>query len=252
MSSLACNRPRVVLSPFDRPTDAFVQGANDDDPRADPSQRQSFREWLATVAALFLFAAGCSKTSEGKPEVPQPASRVNGAKPGGDKAALGKPAVVKEVDLAGFQGVLDGLKDEKKVVFVDFWGTWCGNCRAAFPHTVDLGRKYAKDGLAVVSVAIEDDPNDEKTRKEIVDFLTEQGADFTHLRSRLPLDEAFTAFEIGETGLPHYRVYGRDGELARKFIAGDPEMKFTPADIEAAIRAALGLPEEGAKPAKAD
>lgn len=39
-----------------------------------------------------------------------------------------------------------------KVVLIDFWGTWCGPCRAAIPHLKELHTKYKDKGLVVIGI----------------------------------------------------------------------------------------------------
>jgi thiol-disulfide isomerase/thioredoxin len=45
---------------------------------------------------------------------------------------------------------LESVKD--KVVLLDFWGVWCGPCRAAVPHLKELHAKYADKGLVILGV----------------------------------------------------------------------------------------------------
>ena len=57
---------------------------------------------------------------------------------------------VQVADRQAFDALVEQRRGE--VVLVDFWATWCIPCVQQFPHTVDLHRKYAGRGLAVISV----------------------------------------------------------------------------------------------------
>lgn len=39
-----------------------------------------------------------------------------------------------------------------KVVVLDFWGVWCGPCRAAMPHLKELYKKHKAEGLVIIGV----------------------------------------------------------------------------------------------------
>lgn len=113
------------------------------------------------------------------------------------------------------------LQNRGKVVLVDFWGDFCFPCKKAFPHMVDLHRKHAAEGLAVIAVAVDplDDPIE---RKEVLqrqlEFLRKQGADFTNLA----LDESPNLWQekLGIKAVPALFVFDRQGRWTR-FVAGE-------------------------------
>ena len=55
-----------------------------------------------------------------------------------------------------------------KTVLLDFWGTWCGPCRAATPELVKLYKKLAGDAFVMVGVS-SDSPNDKQTWTDYID-----------------------------------------------------------------------------------
>src|SRR4051794_15372512 len=66
----------------------------------------------------------------------------------------GVPAPNLSVPMAGGEIVaLDKLRG--KVVYVDFWASWCGPCRQSFPWMAQMQRKYGASGFDVVAVNVD-------------------------------------------------------------------------------------------------
>lgn len=80
-----------------------------------------------------------------------------------------------------------------------------------------MHNKYAKDGLAAVSVSL-DDPTDEKAQQRVIDFLRKQKATFTNL----VLDEKSEVWQekLKFDGPPCVFVFDREGKW-KKFESPD-------------------------------
>jgi thiol-disulfide isomerase/thioredoxin len=142
---------------------------------------------------------------------------------------------VQSVTAEEFKKIIAAQKG--KVVLVDFWATWCGPCREKFPKTLALAKKYASQGLTVVSVSM--DSPDPKDQEKVLHFLQQQNAQIINLANRMDDSEAaFGAFDIDGGALPHYKIFDRKGNPGRKF-GGDPDHPFDEKDIEGAVVAVL-------------
>jgi len=64
----------------------------------------------------------------------------------------------KEIRLSDFRG---------KVVFLNFWATWCKPCREEMPSMEILYKNFEKDGLAILAISIDR----VTTKKDIPPFV---------------------------------------------------------------------------------
>lgn len=44
-----------------------------------------------------------------------------------------------------------------KVIYIDFWASWCGPCRKSFPWMNNLHQQYKDEGLVIISINVDND-----------------------------------------------------------------------------------------------
>jgi thiol-disulfide isomerase/thioredoxin len=80
--------------------------------------------------------------------------------------AVGK--TVPEIEGEDIGGKKFKLSDYRgKVVLVDFWGHWCGPCRAAYPHNRELVKRY--ESKPFVLLGVNSDRDKETIRKAMAE-----------------------------------------------------------------------------------
>lgn len=143
------------------------------------------------------------------------------------KIQLGQPA--PEISLPGPDGKIRKLSDYKgKVVLVDFWASWCGPCRKANPHVVEIYQKYKSQGFDVFSVSL--DGIDSRTSAQITDpaqLSTMMDQQKTRWLTAIEQDkltwdghvsdlkkwECAPAQEYGVRSIPQTFLIGKDGTI---------------------------------------
>ena len=144
-------------------------------------------------------------------------------------AAPAKPAgpgLAPGFSLPGRSGTvaLDSLRG--RVVYLDFWASWCGPCRASFPWLETMQQRYGGQGLTVVAV------NLDKDRRAAEGFLKRYTASFP-----VAFDPAGrTAVAYGVAAMPTSYLIGRDGGILSTHTGFHPARA---AELEARIQEAL-------------
>lgn len=90
-----------------------------------------------------------------------------------------------------------------KLVYVDFWTSWCGPCRHSFPFMNELHQKYYDAGLRIIAV------NVDQKKSDAEDFLSKHPAHFLIAYD----SEAKLAKQYQVKGMPSSYLIGRDGQL---------------------------------------
>lgn len=106
---------------------------------------------------------------------------------------------ISELDLENYEG---------KVVYLDFWASWCKPCQRSFPWMNDLLSKYPAENFTVITVNL--DAESEAMHR----FLDRVPADFDIYHD--PSGQIAEQFEI--EGMPTSYLIDSSGKVVKKHV----------------------------------
>lgn len=86
---------------------------------------------------------------------------------------VGKPMPTCSLSPIGESQASDLNQYQGKVLYVDFWASWCGPCAKSFPFMNELQQQLKDQGLQIVGVNLDENLDDAKA------FLGKYPASFT-------------------------------------------------------------------------
>lgn len=121
---------------------------------------------------------------------------------------------VELVDIENNHTTLKDIIDENKgkLIFIDFWASWCAPCISAFPSYKDLKKEFSKEKVLFLFISVD------------TDVLKWQQAD-----DKFKLNRSFWAYNYGTSefykelyikSFPRYLIFGKDGKLINSKAPG--------------------------------
>lgn len=151
-----------------------------------------------------------------------------------------KGVAAPDFNLLTLDGQKVKLSDYRgKAVLLNFWATWCPPCKVEMPWFVDLQKQYAKDGLVVLGVAMDD-----SEPSQIAKFASDLGVNYTVLLGTDKVSDDYgdvqylpTTFFIGRNGAIVDKLTGLLGRKdieddVKKTLATDPGGPLKPLSVQ--------------------
>ncbi len=109
-------------------------------------------------------------------------------------ALIDRPAIADGLDLSTYRG---------KVVYVDFWASWCTPCRESFPWLSDIAQQYRSRNFVVIAVNVDHE------HKLAQQFLDSTPANFPVIYD--PNGDIAASYKI--VGMPSAVLIDRSGRV---------------------------------------
>jgi len=113
----------------------------------------------------------------------------------------GEPAPELQLPVLGSDQQRSLADYRGKVVYLDFWASWCGPCRKSMPFMEILHQELQPQGLEIVAVNLDDE------QAPALDFIKRYGVTYTNL-----FDGSSSSMDtFGVIGMPTALLIDRDG-----------------------------------------
>ena len=148
--------------------------------------------WIIT---LLSFSFWVSAAEPGKPAPNVQLPKLNGS------------SVGESVQISDYKG---------KLIYLDFWASWCGPCRKSFPVLNELHNTYQSLGFEVVAINVDENLDD------ALKFLKKHPVDYTILLD----SKARSPEEFGVPGMPTAFIIDPEGNVIHRHVGfrnGDAE-----------------------------
>jgi cytochrome c biogenesis protein CcmG/thiol:disulfide interchange protein DsbE len=110
-------------------------------------------------------------------------------------------------DLRGNEISLSDCRD--KVVFLNFWATWCPPCREEIPGFIEVNEKYKNRGLVIIGISV-----DRISPKSVLNFVKKHKITYPVVMSTKKIIKDYTPGNV----IPVTIIIDRRGKIRHKLI----------------------------------
>ncbi|HHJ34957.1 MAG TPA: TlpA family protein disulfide reductase [Gammaproteobacteria bacterium] len=125
---------------------------------------------------------------------------------GNNNPAIGQQRT--EFAAMDLEGRLRNIKEwDGKLIFLNFWATWCPPCKKEIPAFVELQQAYGDQGLQIIGLAIDDVDS-------VTEFARATGMNYPSLLVQSDGVTLSKRFGNGAGVLPYTVIINRKGEVS--------------------------------------
>ena len=157
------------------------------------------------LAVLVFILCSCTAKAQNNPQEDPLARAFSDA----GLPLLKEKISIRDFSLPTLTGENQSLSDLKgKVVFLNFWATWCGPCRAEMPSMEALHISYREKGFEILAV------NSGENQAQVLAFMTGNQLSFP-----VALDmDGKVSITYGVQAIPTSFLIDREGKIIARLV----------------------------------
>lgn len=112
--------------------------------------------------------------------------------------------------------------NQGKVIYIDFWASWCGPCKQEMPASIELHKKLAGEDIVFVYISID---KSQLAWEKSMEGLKIKEVGQHYRRNQDEMIEFLKFFYI--YSIPHYMIIGKDGQISNRdaLPPSDPKLE---------------------------
>lgn len=177
--------------------------------------RMSFNYTAGEYEKVYANLDNTYKQTEMALKIAKSIDFVSSTNPGKQAATfIKKDKHAKEINLADYKG---------RTVLVDFWGSWCGPCRASHPHLKEIYTKYKDKGFEIIAIASERAKTPEEQRSKWLEAIKADGINWVHILNNEDAVNQDLVKEYKVTAFPTKFLIDGEGKIILRGSSGANE-----------------------------
>ncbi|MDX9791300.1 MAG: TlpA disulfide reductase family protein [Candidatus Kapaibacterium sp.] len=109
-----------------------------------------------------------------------------------------------------------------KVVFLNFWGTWCGPCRREIPDIIKISKELKNKDFVVIGIAYEQVRSEDDAVKKVLDFASKNDIEYINFIANRDIIEAYGKIP----SVPTTFIIDKNGKLIEKIVGSRDKATF--------------------------